>query len=46
MRECFEPQFEAMDRAELAQLQTTHAETARLAAQASARQLQAAQVRG
>lgn len=32
--------------AELAQLQTTHAETARLAAQASARQLQAAQVRG
>ena len=32
--------------AELAQLRTTHAETARLAAQASARQLQAAQVRG
>lgn len=31
---------------ELAQLRTTHAETARLAAQASARQLQAAQVRG
>ena len=32
--------------AELADLRTTHAETARLAAQASARQLQAAQVRG
>lgn len=32
--------------AELAQLRTTHAEATRLAAQASARQLQAAQVRG
>ena len=32
--------------AQLADLRTTHAETARLAAQASARQLQAAQVRG